>query len=649
MIQLSITSDGLSAKTRNSDLIFTRYIAGSGVDANNEEIQIQKQIIPISFSQIYNAGDTYTLNGSSYVEEIDHIKIVGTLLSSEASNDYALKEIALMAKEGADGEEFTFAYGANGQSGITILQNENTSYSLVMDIIFDTTPNVSVNATGTGVTYSDLITHTNGNVLNSTIHGIKYENDDLKINNVNLDICKNNIFQKTIGVTVYNSLPTASMAYNDLLVFNKATNSLYKCVKSTVIEVGDYIYEDNSSWAVGDGTENGALEVVADSATPSVSEIKLTDAQSYFMEWASINNFNKRLALVENVSLGGITTIIDSLQAQINTLLNAQQSPFPAWKGSTTYAVGDICIANTFKSYQYLECVVAGESSATMPSYVDVGQMITDNEVKWLVCDFRDSAPVGTYKTDVVQRKGWLKANGATVNRADYPRLWAWVEANSLSVPAANIANNPGKFGQGDGSTTFTMPNFEDYFIRYSFTRIRGTVQASQMAQHNHSCGNQDTSHTHTLGNQSANHKHSIGNQSASHQHTINDNTAEHNHTSGNQSASHNHTYTKPTFTSIPVGSTSPVIYTLCTGSETKNTGNQSANHNHTINNKSITHKHTMGNQDTSHTHTLGNQDTAHTHSIGNQSASHKHSIGNTGSGDNTYPTNLAMQMYIKY
>ena len=416
MIQLSITSDGLSAKTRNSDLIFTCFIAGSGIDENNEEIQIQKQIIPISFSQIYNAGDTYTLNGSSYVEEINHIKIVGTLLSSEASNDYTLKEIALMAKEGENGEEFTFAYGANAQSGITISQTENTSYSLVMDIIFDTTPNVSINTTGTGVTYSDLITHTNGKVSNNTIHGIKYENGDLKINNVSLDICKNIVFQKTTGATVYDSLPATSILYNNKLAYNKSMGSLYRCVKTTEIEVGDYVYELSDTWYVGDGTENGALEVVADSVEPEENEIRLSIAQSHFMQWTNVNNFDTRLSLVENVSLGGITDIINTLQSQITAINNSLSNPFPAWTAEKVYEVGDICIANTFKSYQYLECVVAGESGTTTPSYVDVGQMITDNEVKWLVCDFRDSAPVGTYKTDVVQRKGWLKANGAEVS-----------------------------------------------------------------------------------------------------------------------------------------------------------------------------------------------------------------------------------------
>lgn len=625
MIQLSLTSDGLAAKTRNNGLIFTHFLAGSGVDENGEEIQIQKQIIPISFSQIYNAGDTYTLNGSSYIEQINHVKVVGTLLSSETSEDYTLSEIALMAKEGENGTEFTFAYGANAQSGINISSSENTSYSLTIDIILDTAPSVSVISTDTGVSYSDLITHINQNVTD-TAHGIKYENGDLTINNVSLDICKNNIFQKSTGLSIYNTLPTASLLYKDKLAYDKSTVQLYKCTKSTTISVGDYVYENNNTWAVGDGTENGALEVVADTDTPSTNQITLSEAQNHFMSWVTSNNFDKRLTLVENVSLGGLTEIIDTLQQQINNLQNAVASPFPAWIANKTYAVGDICIANTFKSYQYFECVVAGESGTTIPSYVDVGQMITDNEVKWLVCDFKDSAPVGAFRSDMIQRAGWLKANGATVNRVDYPRLWAYAVDNLLTTN--DTINNPGLFGEGDGVDTFTLPNFEDYFVRYSYTRAVGSKQDSQMAEHNHSCGNQSASHTHTLGNQSANHKHSIGNQDTSHTHTIN-----------YKEVSHNHSYTRTDWDTnniTIVGGGLGAFYSPKHVSV--NTGNHSIKHNHTA-----------GNQSASHKHSIGNQDTSHTHSIGNQSASHKHTIGNTGSGDNTYPTNLAMQMYIKY
>ena len=37
MIQLNLTSDGLAAKTRNNNLIFTKFVIGSGADDDGHE------------------------------------------------------------------------------------------------------------------------------------------------------------------------------------------------------------------------------------------------------------------------------------------------------------------------------------------------------------------------------------------------------------------------------------------------------------------------------------------------------------------------------------------------------------------------------------------------------------------------------------
>ena len=495
MIQLNLTSDGLAAKTRNNNLIFTKFVTGSGADDNGESIQSQKQLVDISYSQVYNAGSTYTVNGSSYVEQINHVKICGTLLFSEALEDYTLTEIALMAKEGSEGTEFVFAYGANSQNSINVLSGDNTTYSLILDIIFDTTPNVTVITSGTGVTYSDLIAHINTNVIND-VHGLSYTNDDLKINGVSLDICKNDIFQKTTGITTYNTLPTPSLADEGRIVYNKQNSFSYKCVKSVEISVGDYIYEDNGSWSVGDGTENGALEVIADGSTPLSGEITLSNAQSHFMEWVITNNITKRLfsaeQQIENKSnkghshltaditditataselntLDGITAstaelnyvtgVTSNIQQQINKINEIMTSLFPTWKTATTYSVGDICINSNFNQYKYLECVVAGTTDSTMPSNANVGQHVTDGTVKWLVCDFRDSIPVGSIKQDLVVRAGYLLLNGQTINVSDYPRLVSFLSTNSLIQPYTTSPVTTFTYGDSDNETLI-LPDF---------------------------------------------------------------------------------------------------------------------------------------------------------------------------------------------
>lgn len=59
---------------------------------------------------------------------------------------------------------------------------------------------------------------------------------------------------------------------------------------------------------------------------------------------------------------------------------------------------------------------------------------------------------------------GWVKLNGATVKRSDYPRLVQFATDNGLwtSTPGSN----PQLFGQGDGSTTFVLPDYRNRVIQ---------------------------------------------------------------------------------------------------------------------------------------------------------------------------------------
>ena len=150
---------------------------------------------------------------------------------------------------------------------------------------------------------------------------------------------------------------------------------------------------------------------------------------------------------------------IDDLQETVDNITSVINSPFPVWTAEKVYAVGDICIASNFKSYQYLECIVAGTADTTMPSYVNVGQMITDNNVKWLVCDFRDSIPVGSIKQDLVVRAGYLLLNGQTINVSDYPRLVSFLSTNSLIQPYTTSPVTTFTYGDSDNETLI-LPDF---------------------------------------------------------------------------------------------------------------------------------------------------------------------------------------------
>ncbi|QDP49736.1 MAG: putative tail fiber protein [Prokaryotic dsDNA virus sp.] len=77
--------------------------------------------------------------------------------------------------------------------------------------------------------------------------------------------------------------------------------------------------------------------------------------------------------------------------------------------------------------------------------------------------------PVGHTKiveTNTVEA-GWLSHDGQELSRATYADLWDWVQTNTTVVTeAAWQAGEFGKFSDGDGSTTFRMPDFRGQFMR---------------------------------------------------------------------------------------------------------------------------------------------------------------------------------------
>lgn len=200
------------------------------------------------------------------------------------------------------------------------------------------------------------------------------------------------------------------------------------------------------------------LETNLKSAIEDVAEAKVDSRISTLENW-------KDDITATTTEINYLSGADSNIQQQINSISGSLATPFPAWIKNTPYAVGDICICTGFDSYKYLECVVTGTTATTPPVNANVGQLIIDNEVKWLVCDWRDSAPVGSIKQDLIKRDGWLKLNGATINVADYPRLVSFLTANSLiqSYTASPVVTD---FTYGDSNNeTLILPDFTGLFI----------------------------------------------------------------------------------------------------------------------------------------------------------------------------------------
>lgn len=183
-------------------------------------------------------------------------------------------------------------------------------------------------------------------------------------------------------------------------------------------------------------------------------------------------------------------------------------------KRSYNYAKGDIAYSNKIPSWAFLKCTVAGTSSDgwyfPKPSEIKVNDTIVDGTVTWKVCkvgsgegvweyneadssiqpkDTDDLTPEdlnteeGTLKeivASVVDEKleyipigtvipfsgngtipsGYLLCNGAAVGRSAYSKLFETIGTT---------------YGEGDGFSTFNLPDLTDKFIEGSATA--GTVK----------------------------------------------------------------------------------------------------------------------------------------------------------------------------
>lgn len=87
---------------------------------------------------------------------------------------------------------------------------------------------------------------------------------------------------------------------------------------------------------------------------------------------------------------------------------------------------------------------------------VKPGDVITDGSVKWTAREIGrdknpvDTNPVGTilaFAGNNVLPAGYLWCDGSAIGRSNYPALWATIG---------------GRYGVGNGSTTFNLPNITD-------------------------------------------------------------------------------------------------------------------------------------------------------------------------------------------
>lgn len=246
--------------------------------------------------------------------------------------------------------------------------------------------------------------------------------------------------------------------------------------------------QSSRSWALYGKTKAQEAATSATNAKSSETNAKVSETNAKTSEIkAATSEVNAKTS--ETNAKSSETKSKDSENAARVSEQNAAESArvatenamdFNMLKRNKEYAIGDIAYSSYLPSWARLECVTAGTTADTVPSSIitvsNGGVLISDGTVTWIVDDVRDMTPVGCVRGSLFLPKGYIKANGATVQRADYPRLVHFINSNNLWTD--DTTTNAGLFGRGDGSSTFVLPDYRERMMQYT----EGSIGAKRSA-----------------------------------------------------------------------------------------------------------------------------------------------------------------------
>ena len=172
----------------------------------------------------------------------------------------------------------------------------------------------------------------------------------------------------------------------------------------------------------------------------------------------------------------------ENAHSALITILKTQieNSGLNILKRDKTYIVGDIAYSANLPSWARLECIVGGKTALVEPTWgTTAGVLVTDGAVTWIIDDVRDGLSVGSLDYSHILKTGRIKANGALISRATYPRLYKYVTDNSLATTEALwTSGHSGLFSVGDGSTTFRVPDLRGRFLEGADTAAGAAIAA---------------------------------------------------------------------------------------------------------------------------------------------------------------------------
>ena len=156
-----------------------------------------------------------------------------------------------------------------------------------------------------------------------------------------------------------------------------------------------------------------------------------------------------------------------------------------SFDGSSNITVSDDT-AVKLTGNQTIEDVKTFSSSPIVPTPAAGNQAVNKEYVNSII-------PIGAIVSGYTPTDGTIVAFGGEFNIADYPKLWAYLQANlSLVKTEAQwqteaTANGGicGFYSSGNGTTTFRVPNLDKAFLRPD-SRGVGSYQVDELKSHNH-------------------------------------------------------------------------------------------------------------------------------------------------------------------
>lgn len=239
--------------------------------------------------------------------------------------------------------------------------------------------------------------------------------------------------------------------------------------------------QSSRSWALYSKTKAQEAATSATNAKSSETNAKTSETNAKTSETkAATSEANAKTSETKSKDSENAARVSEQNAAESARVATENAMDFSMLKRNKAYSVGDIAYSSYLPSWARLECVTAGTTADTAPSSITTvssgGVLISDGTVLWIVDDVRDMTPVGCVRGSLFLPKGYIKANGATVQRADYPRLVQFINSNNLWTD--DTTTNAGLFGKGDGNSTFVLPDHRERVLQYTEDNIGGIRRA---------------------------------------------------------------------------------------------------------------------------------------------------------------------------